>query len=196
MKTAIYKLTSKKIAGGAIYVSYRLGKLQALDLADAQPTPEQVSYLLMILPPVENALQVTDWGSMVVVPIPERTVKDKIKLFCAAFKDYRKVTYQPTQTEASNIRTVPVSQELLTVFFETGLLDYSIRNYIARINTTRDILKNGRNIKERFPAGYDRDFYNSLSGERLVEYKRHLRDNGWVYDGKLQTWKEAPNLSR
>lgn len=194
MKTSIYKLTSKKIAGGAIYVSYRLGKLQTLDLADAQATPEQVHYLLLLLPPVENALQVTDWGSMVVTPIPERTAKDKIKLFCAAFRDYRGVTYQPTQTEASNIRTVQVNPQLLQVFFETPLLDFSIRNYIARINITKDVLKNGRNVKERFPAGYDHDFYHKLTGEKLTEYKRHLRDNGWSYDGKLQRWVERPQL--
>jgi hypothetical protein len=193
MKTTIYKLTSKKISGGAIYVSYRQGQLQTLDVADAQPTPQQLAYLLLLLPPEEKALPVTDWGTMEVMPLPQRTAKDKIKLFCAAFREYRGVSYQPTQNEASNIRTVPVSQELLKVFFETPLLDFSIRNYIARINVTRDVLKNGRDVKNRFPNGYDKDFYNSLQPDKLMAYKRHLRELGWVYDGKLETWKEQPH---
>lgn len=179
MTTSIYKLASPKIAGGAIYVSYRRGQLAALDVADAQPTPAQLRYLLGVLPPTETDLAAVNLGAMTVTPLPERSAKDKIKLFCAAYKEYRGVSYQPTQNEASNIRTVQVSQALLTVFFESPLLDFSLRNYIARINITRDVAKNGRDVNARFPNEYNHELYHKLPPDKLLAYQKHLRDEGW-----------------
>ncbi|WP_400192798.1 hypothetical protein [Hymenobacter sp. B81] len=189
MKTSVYKLTSPAFPGGAIYVCYKLGALQALDLADAQLSTTQRAYLLAALPVVEAELEKAQLGKMVIQPMPERTAKDKIVLFCLAYKEYRQVTYHATQNERSNIRTVPVSKELLKTFFESPLQDFSIRNYINRINITRDQLKNGRDPKTRFPSGYDKAFYNSLTGEALTAYRKHLRDNGWVYDAS-RGWVE------
>ena len=181
MTTSIYKLTSPKIPGGGIYVSYRAGALAALDVSDAKPSPEQLRYLLGNLPLVETQMALVEWGSMTVAQMPERAVKDKIKMFCAAYKEYREVNYMPTQNEASNIRTVPVNSELLTVFFESKLLDFSIRNYITRINNLRDILKNGRDIKERFPNEYDHELYHKLAPDRLIAYQKHLRTQGFKH---------------
>ena len=176
MNTSIYKLTSPKIKGGGIYLNYQAGFLKAIDVADAKPSPEQLGYLLNILPVWEKQLATgeVNFGSMVVTPLPVKSVKDKIALFCAVYKEYREVVYTPTQTEASNIRTVPVNGELLTVFFESPLRDYSIRNYIARINPTKDILKNGRDIQERFPNDYNHDLYHKLPPDRLLAYQKHL----------------------
>lgn len=179
MNTSIYKLTSPKILGGAIYLSYRAGKLVELDVADAKPSDVQLRYLLDVVPVVEEELAGVNLGSMVVTALPTRTVKDKIAAFCAAYKEYRGITYAPTQNEASNIRTVLVSRELLTVFFETALSDFSIRNYITRINTTRDILQNGRDIKERFPSEYNHELYHKLPPDKLLAYQKHLRELGW-----------------
>jgi hypothetical protein len=184
MNTSIYKLTSPKIAGGAIYIRYRLGLFRGLDVADAQATADQLAYLLNILPVREEQLTSgqVNLGSMVVVPLPERTAKDKIAHFCAAFQEYRGISYRPTQNECSNIRTVPVSQDLLAVFFETPLLlDFSIRNYIQRINVTRDILKNGRDPKERFPNQFDKEFLQKLPSEKHPAYFKHLRALGWQF---------------
>jgi hypothetical protein len=195
MNTSIYKLASPKIAGGAIYLRYRAGLLRGIDVADAQPTPEQLTFLLNVLPVQEARLTngEVNLGTMKVVPLPERLAKDKIAHFCAAFQEYRKVSYRPTQNECSNIRTVPVNAELLTVFFETPLMDYSIRNYIARINVTRDVQKNGRDLKKRFPKGYDADFYSKCDGPTLVEYKKYLRENGWIYHSQ-RGWVEADKV--
>ncbi len=184
MNTSLYKLTSPKIAGGAIYLRYRAGLLRGVDVADAQPTPDQLAYLLNILPVLEAQLTSgqVNLGSMAVVPLPERTVKDKIAHFCAAFQEYRGVSYRPTQNEASNIRTVPVGRELLSTFFETpGLLDFTIRNYIQRINITRDVLKNGRDPKERFPNQFDKEFLQKLPSEKHPAYFKHLRERGWQF---------------
>ncbi len=194
MTTSIYKMASPKIPGGAIYLSYRAGGLHAIDIADAKPTPAQLRYLLNVLPVIEAELPTVDLGTMTVTPIPERAAKDKIKWFCAAFREYRGVSYKPTQNEASNIRTVPVNQELLTVFFETPLLmDFTIRNYIQRINITRDVLKNGRDPKERFPNHYDKELYHKLAPEKLIAYKKHLVAQGWRYD-KARGWVLAAPL--
>jgi hypothetical protein len=179
MTTKIYKLTSKKIAGGAMYLNYKAGFLQAIDVADAQPTDEQLAYLLNILPVREGQLAEVVWGSMVVAEIPQKTAKDKIKLFCAAYKEFRGIPYSPTQTEVSNLRTVLVTPELLDVFFHSPLMDFSIRNYIQRINVTRDIQKNGRDPKDRFPNEYDHKFYHSLPPDKLIKYQQHLRSLGW-----------------
>jgi hypothetical protein len=184
MITSIYKLTSPKIPGGAIYLRYRAGLLRAVDVADAQPTAEQLGYLLNILPVKEAQLTSGEvvLGTMVVTPLPERSAKDKIARFCAAFQEYRGVSYRPTQNECSNIRTVPVNQDLLTVFFETPLLlDFSIRNYIQRINVTRDIARNGRNPKERFPNQFDPDFLKNLPSDKHAAYYKHLREHGWQF---------------
>ncbi|MDJ0363589.1 hypothetical protein QMK33_00375 [Hymenobacter sp. H14-R3] len=196
MNTSIYKLTSAKIPGGAIYIRYRGGLLRGLDTADAQPTAEQLEYFLHLLPVREAQLASGEvsLGNMSIIPLPERTTKDKIAHYCAAFQEYRNVSYRPTQNEASNIRTVPVSQELLAIFFETPLLlDFSIRNYIQRINITRDIQKNGRNAKERFPNQFDKDFFQKLPSEKHGAYYAHLRaqglefikGRGWVVPDRL-----------
>ena len=179
MTTSIYKLTSPKIKGGGIYLNYQAGFLKAIDVADAKPSAEQLGYLLNVLPVYEQELDGIKWGTMVVTPLPVKSVKDKIALFCAVYKEYRQVVYTPTQTEASNIRTVPVNGELLTVFFESPLRDYSIRNYITRINTTKDILKNGRDIQERFPNDYSHELYHKLPPDRLLAYQKHLFSLGY-----------------
>lgn len=183
MTTSIYKLSSKKIPGGAIYLSYRLGSFGALDLADAMPTTDQLRYLLDVLPLTEEELASVNLGTMAVDKVPERTAKDKIKWFCAAYREYRGLSYQPTQNEASNIRTVPVTQGLLTVFFETpAMTDFTIRNYIGRINITRDVLKNGREPVLRFPNHYDKELYHKLPADKLLAYKKHLVARGWKQD--------------
>lgn len=179
MNTSIYKLTSPRIPGGAIYLSYRVGKFASIDTADAQATEEQLRYLLANLPVIEVELAKASFGGMIITPLPTRTAKDKIAHFCAAFRDYRGVVYKPTQNEASNIRTVLVSKELLATFFETpGLMDFTIRNYIQRINITRDVQKNGRDAKERFPNHFDKDFFQKLPVEKHGAYYAHLRAHG------------------
>ena len=102
MNTSIYKLTSPKIAGGGIYLNYQAGFLRAIDVADAQPTADQLAYLLNVLPVREVELPEVKWGSMQVVSLPEKSAKDKIKQFCGAFREYREVTYTATQNEKSN----------------------------------------------------------------------------------------------
>lgn len=174
MNTSIYKLTSPKIPGGGIYLNYQAGHLRAIDVADAQPTAEQLSYLLNVLPVREVELPEIKWGSMQVIPLPEKSVKDKIKHFCGAYREYREITYTATQNEKSNIRTVPVNPELLAVFFESDLKDFSISNYVKRINITKDVLKNGRGDKARFPNEYDHELYHKLAPDRLVAYQKHL----------------------
>jgi hypothetical protein len=195
MTTSMYKLTSPKIKGGGIYLNYQAGFLKAIDVADAKPSPEQLGYLLNILPVWEKQLATgeVNFGSMVVTPLPVKSVKDKIALFCAVYKEYRQVVYTPTQTEASNIRTVPVNGELLTVFFESPLRDYSIRNYITRINTTKDILKNGRDIQERFPNEYSYELYHKLPPDRLLAYQKHLFNLGFRQN-KAGKWVIADQL--
>ncbi len=188
MNTTIYKLTSPKIKGGAIYLSYYLGQLRAFDRADAQPTDEQLAALLARLPAREAALPAVSWGTMKLEPLPERSAKDKIVLFCAAYREYRGLAYTSTQTERSNLRTVPVSQALLDVFFGSPLLDFSIRNYIQRINQTRDVLKNGRDLAARLPDAWDPAYAAKLDGPKLVGYRQHLLKLGWRYDGSRQTW--------
>jgi hypothetical protein len=191
MKTAIYKLTSPKIGGGGIYLSYREGQLRTLDLADAHPTAAQLLYLLQHLPADEAALAAAPLGSMTVAQLSERSAKDKIVLFCVAFKDYRGIPYHATQNERSNIRTVPVSRDLLKVFFEDDLVDFSIRNYIHRINVTRDKLKNSG--AQKFPDYYDKALYNKLPPDQLMAYKKHLVDKGWVFD-RVRGWVEKSKL--
>lgn len=192
VKTVLYKLTSPRIKGGGIYLSYNLGRFQAIDVANATPTDDQLVALFARITPTEAQLvnPSIQWGSMKLEECPTRTASDKIKWFCAAWRDYRGQTYLATQNEKSNIRTVPVTSELLKVFFETTLLDYSIRNYIQRINQTRDILVNGRDLKSRFPNYYDAAFYAKQEGQRLVDYKRHLRELGWEYDQR-RGWFET-----
>jgi hypothetical protein len=192
VKTVLYKLTSPRIKGGGIYLDYKLGRFQAIDVANTTPTDDQLVALLVRIPPTEAQLvdPGRNWGSMKLEECPTRSATDKIKWFCAAFRDYRGITYLATQNEKSNIRTVPVTSDLLKVFFETALNDYSIRNYIQRINTTRDILVNGRDFKSRFPNYYDAKTYASLDGQRLVAYQRHLRELGWHHDQR-KGWHEA-----
>ncbi|MES2730067.1 MAG: hypothetical protein V4621_08255 [Pseudomonadota bacterium] len=163
-----------------------------MDVADAVPTGEQVAYLLKLIPPDEADLSARNWGKMKLDKVAEpKTAKDKIALFCALYKSYRAIPYITTQTERANIIHVPVSEALLAVFFETTLQDYTLRNYSARINITRDILANGRDFKSRFPNYFDPEFYRKLEGQKLVDYQRHLRLLGWRSDPR-KGWVKDP----
>ncbi len=194
MTTAVYKLTSPLVTGGAIYLAYRGGKLSGFDAADAVLTEAQLTYLLRHLPVVETELATVDLGSMRVQLIPAKTAKDKVILFCQTFKTRRGVSYVATQMETSNIRTVPVTTDLLAVFFDSPLSDFTIGNYIRRINITKDRLKNGADGGQRMPAYYDARYEATLTGNDLMAYHRHLLERGWRKEhGPAGTvWKRPP----
>lgn len=195
MVSHIYKAASPNLPGGSIYISYKHGQLQAFDLADVKLTPEQLTWLVQRLPVTEASITTADLSTLVITPIPNRTAKDKIKMFCAAYRDFRGVTYQPTQKEAANVVHVPVSAELLRTFFECPLLDFTIFNYVKRINITKDFLKNGRELSKRLPNHFDKEFYKNADGPTLVAYRQHLKNLGWVYDSPRNIWKDPGKVS-
>ncbi len=180
MTTNVYKLTSPSLPGGAVYFCYRDGRLSAFDAADASPTEQQLRWILQQAPINEAELEGITWGSGVFQLIPAKTAKDKLILFAQYFKSYRGVTYVATQVERSNIRTVPVTPDLLRTFFESPLDNFGIANYIRRINLTKDQLKNGAG--PRFPAHYSAKFEKELSEDQQRAYHAHLKKLGWKYD--------------
>lgn len=195
MLTTLYKASSPNLPGGSIYLSYKQGQLAAFDVADTKLTPNQLGWLLQRLPVSEAEITTADLSTLKVELVPGRTAKDKIKMFCAAYRDFRGVTYQPTQNEVANIKNVPVSADLLRTFFECPLLDFRIGNYVARINVTKDFLKNGRDLAARMPNYFDKEYFKHCEGERLMAYKKHLHALGWRYDSARNIWKEPAKVS-
>ena len=175
----IYRLTSPSLPGGGIYFCYRDGQLSGFDLADARPTAPQIRWLLDRLPVAEAELDGMEWGAGRFELIPTKTAKEKLILFAQTFKSRRGVTYVATQLERSNIRTVPVTADLLRVFFDDPLTDFTIANYIKRINITKDRLKNGSDPTARMPNHYDPKYEAALTGDAITAYHRHLIGRGW-----------------
>lgn len=111
------------------------------------------------------------------------TQEDKLRMFCAAFKHYRKVAYVPKDVEKANLKAVQVTPDYLRVFFETpGLSNYSITNYITRYNITRDYATNGMPDQRQatHPGEWSRDYDRTLTDEERMVYWRHLVTLGWV----------------
>jgi hypothetical protein len=188
-KTTIYKLKSPRFTG-TIFVNYRDGVFSQLDCTDADLSQEQRSYLLKVLPVQEQLVtDVGTMGSLTAARVVPRSVKEKLVLFCAYYKSYRSVSYLAKLLEKANLKDVPVNEELLKVFFESPLQNFTLKNYIDRINITKDQARNGRS-GTAFPNTYEPTYYASLTGEALTAYRAHLRALGWQYDTTRQVWKE------
>jgi hypothetical protein len=188
-RVTTYKLKSPSITG-SVYVRYRDGLFSALDGSSAELTPAQWAYLLKTVPVQESQWHAAALGAMKVDLLVPRSVKDKVVAFCAAHLNYRQVAYQPKQLEKANLKDVVVTDELLRVFFESPLQNFSLKNYIDRINITRDQARNGRAGTGAFPNRWDAAFAATLTGETLNGYRAHLRALGWKYDPRLQRWVE------
>lgn len=186
---SIYTLQTKLIKG-KIYLGYTNGVLTHIEYTGE--LLEHKSWLMLneMLPQKEETIV---WGveqidgvsnvgltqRFIYKHLAPRTVKDKIILFCQSYKYFRNVSYQAKKTERANIKTVPVSEPLLRIFFESRLANFTIDNYIKRINITKDILTNGRNDK-LFPNEPDMAFYRTLQGKEIQECTAFWRKNGWV----------------
>ena len=188
-KTTIYRLKSPRITG-TIFVLYRDGLFSALDGADAKLSPEQWAYLLRTVPVQEGGWGTVALGTLTATLVVPRSVKEKVVAFCAAHKDYRGVVYVPKLLEKANLKDVMVTDELLKVFFESPLQNFTLKNYIDRINITRDQARNGRAGTGAFPNRWDAAFVATLNPEQLNHYRAHLRSLGLVYNTRLQTWTE------
>ncbi|MEO1253404.1 MAG: hypothetical protein AAFY41_00780 [Bacteroidota bacterium] len=152
----IYRVNSKAW-DGFIYLRYVEGKLIDITLVQ-EMSPQAYDAILSQLPQYEQdileqdqlmALTISENIKCAVVDkvsyqkINARSAKDKIVLFCGAFKTYRGVPYHPSQHEKANIKNVPVNKELLEAFFTSHVHNFTIDNYISRISIIRDHAKNG-----------------------------------------------------
>lgn len=180
MNYTVYRIKSKKFKG-MLFLKYKDGRL------DEAIMPEEVEGDSITLPLTPSVRQMEDkslWGGQATAQeIPMRTAREKVIMFCTAFKYYRKVHYVAKDNEKANIKHVPVTRELLDIFFQSPLHHFTIDNYIGRINITRDWLKNGLPDKTRggsaHPSYWDEAYERNLSGPELTAYRAHLRKLGW-----------------
>ncbi len=148
--------------------------------------PEDIDDPFITIPTTEKLLTSShpDLGKYTHEEIPMRTAREKVIMFCTAYKHYRGVHYVAKDRESANIKHVPVSRELLDIFFQSPLHHFTIDNYISRINITRDWAKNGLPDKNRggsaHPNYWDEAYYKSLTGEALTSYMQHLVKLGFV----------------
>lgn len=164
---------------GAIYVAFNNGYLTDVKLElNAPLTGIQWDWFRGKMPYMEEGMSRMRVGSMEVKLLKPRTVQDKIIGFCVYYKKFRGISYQPKTVEKANLKDVPITKEYLEVFFNSPLSNYSIANYIVRINITKDWAKNGMNPK-RYPAYYDAKLDKSLGTSDRELYYKHLRSNGW-----------------
>jgi hypothetical protein len=191
MSIKVYKLTSRLVSG-AIYLRYENCLLTGLEFILNNPlTDDQYQWFKNNLPQYDTEIARLKAGTMEVKELKPKSIQEKIILFCQYYMHYRGVSYKAKTLEKANLKDVPVSPELLKVFFESPLSNFTLKNYIDRINITKDFAKNGQKGK-RFPNVYDKDFEKTLSNSELPEYWQHLIKNGWV---RVKTnsgmiWKE------
>jgi len=171
----IYKLKSKRLKG-AIYLSYHNGIFRSLEL-DCQLDNEQHAYLLNRIPYNVEQVQLLTQAKLEVKELVTKSVKDKCILFCQAHYKHRGVSYVCTSFERANVKNVPVTLEYLEVFFGSSLENFTLGNYIKRMNIIRDQAKNGKNTL-RLPNEWVPDFARKLDGPGYQAYVRYLKKLG------------------
>lgn len=183
-KVADYKMTGR-VLPGAIYLRYQDGQLAAIALELTASMDANICNMVRNKIMLNEAQLHLGTDTIEIKRMDNaRSVQDKVIKFCSAYKAYRGVPYKPTTLEKANLKNVPVDAKLLEMFFKSPLANFNMKNYIDRINITRDWAKNGMNqhLTFSFPDVYDREFERSLEGDRLAAYWKHLRDMGWVKD--------------
>ena len=196
-RVQVFRLTSKQLEGPA-YLYYFDGALAGIDAGLARPNAAQWLFLLegIAFRAADVAPQL---GQAVIELLEPKSVQDKVVLFSIFFRKYRGVNYAAKILEKANLKGVAVTKQLLTTFFESPLSNFTLSNYIARINLTKDHTRNGNEIqKPRFPDVYDRATEARLSGQELSEYYQHLYKLGWRRDttgGVGTVWKFTPALA-
>jgi len=178
----VYKLTSSKISG-ALYLYYDNKSLRSFQSELNKPlTEEQWKYLREKLPLQEDQVTTLEQYNLVVQPIKGKSVQDKVILFCMYYKHYRGTSYAAKTLEKANLKGIPVTEDLLTIFFNSPLQNFTLKNYIDRINITKDHLKNGvpGDKLVTFPAYFDEKFEKTLNQEQTTAYHAHLISLGWA----------------
>ncbi len=188
-----YKITGKTIAG-AIYIRYEKGTLtNVLFELNAPMNPQIFEGFKTRLKDTDNMRDLV--GNFEVRELGiGRSIQDKLVMFNGAYKHYRGVPYKAKDVEKANLKNVPVTRELLDVFFKSPLANYTLDNYIKRINITRDWHRNGMNnhLLDAFPEEWNEEYSRTLSGPRLSEYYSHLHGLGWAKDER-GNWKRNEN---
>ena len=183
-KVSDYKFTSRNI-DGAVYARYQNGDLTAIALEINKPIEFNIWEMLVRKIAIKEKMLFVGKDFIEVRKLDNaRSVQDKIVLFCSAYKHHRGIPYKATTLEKANLKNVPVDSKLLETFFKSPLANFNLKNYIDRINITRDWSRNGMNqhLQFAFPDDYDPTFEKELEGERLTKYWQHLREKGWTKD--------------
>jgi hypothetical protein len=184
-----YKVTGKLIPG-AVYLRYEHGALTAMMLEFNGQINEQIWQSFKTRMGYSENMKLLSETFDVRELNSAKSLQDKIVLFCSSYKHYRNVPYKPKELEKANLKNVPVTRELLDTFFKSPLANYTLDNYIRRINITRDWNKNGMNnhLADAFPDEWNEDYSRTLDGERLSKYYTHLIALGWKKDDR-GIWK-------
>lgn len=185
-----YKVTGKLIPG-AVYIRYEKGLLATVAFEINEPLNVQVFEALKARLKQEENLKLMAEGFEVKELGQGKSIQEKIVMFNSSYKFHRGVPYKPKEVEKANLKNVPVTRELLETFFKSPLANYTLDNYIKRINITRDFLKNGMNnhLASAFPDEWDEEFSRTLDGPRLSAYYKHLVESGWKKD-ETGVWRK------
>lgn len=200
MSVKVYKITSSHL-NGEFYLTFENGVFSHFQAELKKPFPSEMLWqdIRKRMPQYEKDLfELTDNQSLLSVKeLAAKSVKDKVILFCKYFKHYRHCNYTPTTLEKANLKNVPVNDQLLTAFFSEPAPwfvqnNYTLTNYIKRINNIKDLAKNGQYQKPRFPDYYDAKFEANIGDNpaELTAYHQHLRSKGWKRKmiGMVEKW--------
>lgn len=181
----IYRLKSAKLKG-CMYATYESGYLVQLDMQLNEPlTASQATFLFSAFPYTVEAIKSLRSGGLQAEPVKMKSIQEKLAAFCSYYKRHRQVPYKASPLERANIKDVPVDEVLLTYFFTSKawftVNNYSLTNYIKRINLIRDAARNGLETAVTFPNHYDQKFADSLEKDELARYQAHLRAQGFEY---------------
>lgn len=186
-------LTAHRLSflGYNYYLAYRNKKLFMIQFPDNPPNTWMNQDFLKVLPVDEDDIKKVTFfinNKHTGVDISHRelqsakTAQDKIVLFGMAFKHYRHVAYDAKEKERANVKHVPVNKKLLDTYFNSpGMSNFTLENYIHRINITKDYAANGF-PDSRFPNDFDKDLYRKMDATTQREYEQHLVSRGFVRD--------------
>lgn len=189
-------LTSQKISA-PIVLAYEVNKLGENVLVGVQSLPdltsEQHKYLFRLLHDVrvypENGrfgafkahLNVGNANDLIKAK-KAGTKQKKIKLFCGLYKNVMGIQYEVKPWDAKMVDQTEFNPELIRIFLENEFWfnrdgNKTIQCYCKNINSLR--LHQSGAANREFPLDYDPALEKILSGDKLKEYWRHLREQGW-----------------
>jgi len=180
MTTNTYILTGKRL-DGHIEVTYINGLLNAVTMPLKSPLTDVQFEALKS----KVSMHERDLANLKLIGITCECApkpNEQIALFCRKYLQYKGIKYVVGKAEAGKVKLVKFDELMLDVYFTSQSFSFKdkhcIHNLVKFYNELRAEVAAG--IKSKYPAHFDRDYFNKLPAGEQKMYLSHLTSLGLV----------------